>query len=93
MADSELKSIRLNIAGKFVPLSVHPSEEEMIQKVAKDLNEKLNKFQIDYQLKDKLDGVVMLLLTYAIDNEKSERLKTNTNIEELLTEIEQIVQP
>lgn len=93
MADSELKSIRLNIAGKFVPLSVHPSEEEMIQKVAKELNEKINKFQIDYQLKDKLDGVVMLLLTYAIDNEKSENLMANTNVEKLLTEIEQIVKP
>ena len=93
MADSELKSIRLNIAGKFVPLSVHPSEEEMLQKVAKDLNEKINKFQIDYQLKDKLDGIVMLLFTYAVEAEKSDRLKANTHIEELLTEIEQIVQP
>ncbi len=93
MADSELKSIRLNIAGKFVPLSVHPSEEEMLQKVAKDLNEKINKFQIDYQLKDKLDGIVMLLFTYAVEAEKSDRLKANTHIDELLTEIEQIVQP
>ncbi|HHB78997.1 MAG TPA: cell division protein ZapA [Saprospiraceae bacterium] len=93
MADSELKSVRLNIAGKLVPLSVHPSEEELILKVSKELNEKINKFQIDYQLKDKMDGVVMLLLTYAIDNAKSDMLKANTHIDELLTEIEQIVQP
>ena len=91
MGDSELKSIRLNIAGKFVPMSVHPSEEEMIQKVVKDLNEQINKFQIDYQLKDKMDGVVMLLLTYAIDNAKAENLKANTQVEDLLTKIEQLV--
>ena len=91
MGDSELKSIRLNIAGKFVPLSAHPSEEEMIQKVAKDLNERINKFQIDYQLKDKMDGVIMLLLTFAIDNAKSDSLKTNANVEDLLTKIEQLV--
>jgi len=89
--DSELKSIRLNIAGKFVPMSVHPSEEEMIQKVVKELNEQINKFQIDYQLKDKMDGVVMLLLTYAIDNAKAENLKANTHVEDLLTKIEQLV--
>ncbi len=91
MEDSELKSIRLNIAGKFVPMSVHPSEEEMIQKVVKELNEQINKFQIDYQLKDKMDGVVMLLLTYAIDNAKAENLKANTHVEDLLTKIEQLV--
>lgn len=91
--DTELKSIRLNIAGKFVPLSVHPSEEEMILNVAKELNGQINKYQIDYQLKDKLDGVIMLLLTFAIESKKAGNLKTNSSIDTLLSEIEQIINP
>ncbi|GEM_PF-7118903 len=91
MADTELKSLRLTIAGKVVPIRVHPSEEAMIQGVVKALNEQINQYQIDYKLRDKMDGVVMLLLTYAIDSKRMENIKANSKVNELLSQIEEIV--
>lgn len=93
MAETELKSITLNIAGKNVPLSVHYSEVEMMKEAEKDINERISKYQIDYRLKDKMDGAVMLLLTYAVDNIKANNLKSNSEIDALLGDIEEIVSP
>lgn len=93
MAETELKSITLNIGGKNVPLSVHYSEVEMMKEAEKDINERISKYQIDYRLKDKMDGAVMLLLTYAVDNIKANNLKSNSEIDALLGDIEEIVSP
>ena len=93
MAETGLKSININICGKNVPLSVHHSEVQMMKEMEQDINTRINKYQIDYQLKDKMDGVIMLLLTYAMDNVKADNLKSNSEIDALLGEIELIVNP
>ncbi len=55
------------LAGRSFPLKVEAHKEAAIQKVVKDLNAKINKFQIDYTSANKEDILSMVLLTYAVE--------------------------
>lgn len=66
----EVKNITVLIAGRPYPLKVKTSEEHAIRKVAKDVNEVINRFQMTYTSKDKQDCLSMALLTYAVDLNK-----------------------
>ncbi len=66
----ELKSITVIVAGRPLPLKVKSEDEESIRKLVKEINEKVNRFQITYPQKDKQDCLSMALLTYAVDLHK-----------------------
>ena len=67
MDEQETKNITVLIAGRPYPLKIKLSDEPAIRKIVKEVNEKINHFQLTYTNKDKQDCLSMALLTYAVD--------------------------
>jgi len=70
MDEKELKNITVLIAGRPYPLRVEEADEASIRQIAKEVNEKISNFQLNYNKKDKQDCLSMALLTYAVDLHK-----------------------
>lgn len=69
--EKESKQITVVIAGRPYPLKIDAGDEPAIRKIVKDVNEKVNRFQMTYTNKDKQDCLSMALLTYAVDLQKA----------------------
>ncbi len=76
MEEKDMTNITVLIAGRPYPLKVKVGDEDAIRRIVKDVNEKVNRFQLTYTKKDKQDCLSMALLTYAVDLHKS---KTGEN--------------
>jgi cell division protein ZapA len=75
--DKEMKHITVLIAGRPYPLKINASDEPAIRKIVKQVNEKLNRFQLTYTNKDKQDCLSMTLLTYAVELHKAKQAQAN----------------
>lgn len=67
----EERSIRIELAGRAYPLTIHPDEEENIRSAANELNESIARLKADYPLTDKQDLLAMAALevtTRALNN-------------------------
>ncbi|MBC7884265.1 MAG: cell division protein ZapA [Saprospiraceae bacterium] len=71
MEESDQKNISVSIAGRNFPIKITPIEEILVLDLVTELNDKVSEFQKTYPGKDKLDCVIMTLLTYAFDQKKS----------------------
>jgi cell division protein ZapA len=60
---SEL-SIKVQIAGRTYPLTINRDEEEGIRKVAKQIDENIERLASSYAVKDKQDLLAMTALQY-----------------------------
>lgn len=80
MDDQETKNITVVIAGRPYPLKIKGEDEPAIRKIVKEVNEKINKFQLTYTRKDKQDCLSMALLTYAVDLFKAQQNQTRDTI-------------
>ncbi len=58
-------SIKINIADRIYPLKVAVSEEEIVRRAAKHINERIKTFQDNYSVRDKQDLLSMSVLHYA----------------------------
>lgn len=100
MDEKELKNITVLIAGRPYPLKVEEADEASIRQIAKEVNDKINNFQMNYNKKDKQDCLSMALLTYAVDLHKwrtgKQQLETgetpsdNSNLGAVANKIEQL---
>jgi len=63
----DTKQITVTIAGRPYPLKISTRDEAVIRKLVKDVNEKVNRFQLKYTNRDKQDCLAMALLAYAVD--------------------------
>jgi cell division protein ZapA (FtsZ GTPase activity inhibitor) len=96
MASSDI-SIKINIGDRVYPLKIQATEEEYVRKAAKLLNEKMGFFNSNFSVKDKVDGLAMAALEFAVDalNKSNENIQYKQQtfdfspIEDQLTEIEQ----
>ena len=92
MDDQETKNITVVIAGRPYPLKIKGEDEPAIRKIVKEVNEKINKFQLTYTRKDKQDCLSMALLTYAVDLFKLQQDATRDSIiSARLSQIDQIL--
>lgn len=80
MDDQETVNITVVIAGRPYPLKIKGEDEPAIRKIVKEVNEKVNKFQLTYTRKDKQDCLSMALLTYAVDLFKAQQEATRDSI-------------
>lgn len=55
-------SIRIELAGRAYPLTVHPGEEVNIRAAAQEINESIARLKADYPLTDKQDLLAMAAL-------------------------------
>lgn len=73
MEDQDFKHITVVIAGRPYPLKIKGEDEAPIRRIVKEVNEKINRFQLTYTDKDKQDCLSMAVLTYAVDLFKSQQ--------------------
>lgn len=91
-AAQETVNITVIIAARPYPLKVSKKDEGMIRKIVKEVNEKINKFQLTYTNKDKQDCLAMALLSYAVDLQKSkENTSDNSQLSTQLSHLENII--
>lgn len=80
--------ITVVIAGRPYPLRVARQDEEGLREIVQEINQRFNKFQVDYSDRDKQDCLVMTLLTYA-DELRVARRMADTSLEgELATRLQ-----
>lgn len=78
MTDQTTKQITVLIAGRPYPLQIKANDEAAIRKIVRDVNDKINQFQLTYPNKDKQDCLALGLLTYAVDLHKIRQSLTTT---------------
>lgn len=57
--------IKLSIADRVYPLTIHPDQEEGLRKAAKKIEEMIKKFEKSYAVRDKQDVLAMCALQFA----------------------------
>ena len=94
MDEQKTKNITVLIAGRPYPLKIKLDDEPAIRKIVKEVNEKINHFQLTYTNKDKQDCLSMALLTYAVDlykNTPKGNPVSDTSIDSKLSQLEKIL--
>lgn len=95
MEEKDSLQLTVTIAGRPYPLKIKAADEPVIRRIAKEVNEKVNKFQLTYPNREKQDCLAMALLAYAVDLHKaSTGTATASHSEELsekLTHIEALL--
>ncbi|MBT8231785.1 MAG: cell division protein ZapA [Saprospiraceae bacterium] len=97
MANENLISHTIQIAGESYPVRLTEEEKEFAIEIESELNEKISEFKIKYLVKTTKDILAMILLTYAFEakkkNENSDGLEiANEKVERLLELISNQVQ-
>ena len=90
MDGQENKNITVVIASRPYPLKVKEEDEAAIRKIIKEINDKVNRFQLTYTNKDKQDCLSMALLTYAVDLHKAQKESTATPDSALTDKVQQL---
>ena len=78
MKIDKLSSTKVKIAGREYPMKVKESEKQLIQGVAREINDRIKDFQHSYNDRDLQDCIVMTLLTYAVEYHQNDS-KANVN--------------
>ena len=86
-------NINLLIADRPYPLKIKPEEEEMVRKVAKEINEKVKQFQYQYAAKDKQDYLAMCALMLGVEKASNAANKENagSEVKQSLDDIEDVL--
>ncbi|MBT8218858.1 MAG: cell division protein ZapA [Bacteroidia bacterium] len=91
MDAEKMKSITVLIANRPYPLKIKEKDEKRIKDIVKEINDKINTFQLTYSQKDKQDCLAMALLTYAVDLHKNRESTESSNMVQHLNQIEAMV--
>lgn len=62
----EERSIRIELAGRAYPLTIHVSEEEHVRKAVEEINESIARLKANYPLTDKQDLLAMAALEVTV---------------------------
>lgn len=74
-------------------MKIKVSDEPVIRRIVKEVNEKVNKFQLTYPNREKQDCLAMALLAYAVDLHKasSQPAASSPEISEKLSRIQSLL--
>ncbi len=87
----DYKNIKVTIAGRSYPLKIKSHEEETIRRITKEMNEKINHFQITFSPKDKQDSIAMTLMTYAVELNRYKNQASIKDADKELSEVEDLL--
>ncbi len=87
----ETINIKVMIAGRTYPLKVKAGDEASILAIVKEVNEKINRFQMTYKNKDKQDCLSMALFTYAVDLHKTHQTSNSKELSSKIGDIDQLL--
>ncbi|MCB9285275.1 MAG: cell division protein ZapA [Lewinellaceae bacterium] len=92
MGNQESKQITVLIGGRPYPLKIQSSDESVIRRIVRDVNEMVNKFQLNYPNRDKQDCLAMAALALAIDLDKAlQAAKHDPQLPEQLEQLDQLL--
>lgn len=94
MDEKRTKTITVVLAGRPYPLKVSADDEAAIRRIVKEVNEKINNFQLTYADRDKQDCLSMAVLTYAVDLYKARQsadMEQHPDLPERLAHIDQLL--
>ncbi len=93
MDNKELKKIVAAVDGKTFPLKVEEENESAVLEAVKELNSRINQYQLKFTNKPKEDILTMVLLTYAVDLQKAYKdgSSTSSDFESKLDEIDKVL--
>ncbi|WP_424493421.1 cell division protein ZapA [Salinimicrobium sp. GXAS 041] len=80
---SNALKIKLSIADRVYPLTIHPDQEEGLRKAAKKIEGMIKQFEQSYAVRDKQDVLAMCALQFAAQTEQKD---INTKSEILMAE-------
>jgi len=86
-------SIKVSIAGRIYPLTIERSEEENVRKAVKTINDKVNEFEKNFNIKDRQDLLAMSSIFFASQATEihHHNSKEEKGILERLEKIEKVV--
>lgn len=90
---SEKLKIKLSIANRVYPLTIHPSQEEGLRKAAKKIEAMITQFEQSYSVQDKQDVLAMCALQFAsqIEQKSIDKESTNEEVEERLKALDNLL--
>lgn len=83
--DKQFK-IKLSIADRVYPLTVHPNQEESLRNAVKKIDKMIKQFEQSYSVRDKQDVLAMCALQFAAQLEQKEidNFQTTSEVESSL---------
>jgi len=88
-------SIKINIGNKYYPMRINRSEEEIIRRSAKIINDKLTQYQNKYAERDPFDLLAMTSLQYVKQflecNQKNDVSSINEGLKQINEELEHFI--
>lgn len=87
----EERSIRIEMAGRAYPLTIHPDEEANIRAAAEEINESITRLKESYPLTDKQDLLAMAALEVTTRALNTTRPAASSIEKEALEELEQLL--
>ena len=93
MEELDSKQLTVTIAGRPYPLKIKANDEPVIRQIVKEVNEKVNKFQLTYANREKQDCLAMALLAYAVDLHKatSQATASSPDLSDKLSRIQSLL--
>ena len=89
----ETIQITVTIAGRPYPLKISTRDEAAIRKLVKEVNEKVNRFQLNYSNRTKQDCLAMAVLTYAVDLQVAKQKNTtqDPDLSDKLSQLDELL--
>jgi len=86
--------IKLSIANRVYPLTIHPKQEEGLRKAAKKIETMIGQFEQSYSVRDKQDVLAMCALQFAaqVEQQTIDKAYVNEDIEERLEALNDLLQ-
>lgn len=85
MEDAQ-KKIKVVIAGRSFPVKVTAEEEPSVRNIEREVNAKIHEFQQKYADKDKIDHIIMVLLTQSFELERAK--SSQLNVDKINTQLD-----
>ena len=79
------------IAGRNYPLKINEGEEDVIEKVVGEINEKIKDLQKSYSGKDKQDCLSMALLTYAFQLDEARQQLIDNDLKNKVNKLDNLI--
>lgn len=90
---SDKLKIKLSMANRVYPLTIHPDQEEGLRKAAKKIENMIRQFEQSYSVQDKQDVLAMCALQFAaqIEQRSIDKESTNAEVEKKLEDLNNLL--
>ena len=90
---TEKLKIKLSIANRVYPLTIHPGQEEGLRKAAKKIESMIRQFEQSYSVQDKQDVLAMCALQFAsqIEQKSIDKEANNDELEDRLKSLNDLL--